>query len=101
MQETQVMQDWSLGGEDPLEEEMATPSRGGKELDTTEHAHNYISIPFSNKYRNEKSMENCLPTAFAKVICEFLIFVLMCPFPTYLTWAFTAYSSIVILPILT
>ena len=101
MQETQVMQDWSLGGEDPLEEEMATPSRGGKELDTTEHAHNYISIPFSNKYRNEKSVENCLPTAFAKVIYECLIVVLMFPFPTYLTLAFTAYSSIVILPILT
>ena len=97
----QEMQDWSLGGEDPLEEEMATPSRECKELDTTEHAHNYISIPFSNKYRNERSMENWLPTAFAQVICDFLSFVLMCTFPTYLTWAFTAYSSTVILPILT
>ena len=58
-------------------------------------------IPFSNKYKNERSVENCLPTAFAEVICDFLIFVLMCTFPTYLTWAFTAYSSIAILPILT
>ena len=42
---------WSLGGEDPLEEEMETHSgyspRGHKELDTTDHKHTGAWLAYS------------------------------------------------------